>query len=227
MNNVAIITARGGSKRIPRKNIKDFMGQPMVAYAIKAALESKIFDEVMVSTDDIEIAEISKKYGASVPFMRSPDTANDYATTADVLKEVLAVYKEQGVSFDNMCCIYPCVPFLTAEILKEAYANFQGFEALIPVCHYPAPVEWALSVDDKGKLSAFDSKAILMRSQDLEPKYFDVGMFYFSTVSSFEKTGSLMPDNTTSYIIDEKYCQDIDTIDDWKMAEMKYRIMNG
>ena len=122
MSCIAIITARGGSKRIPHKNIKNFCGKPIIAYSIQAALESKLFDEVMVSTDDEMIASIAKDYGASVPFMRSAENANDFATTRDVLDEVMKTYKEQGKTFDYMCCIYPTAPFITAKKLKEAFA---------------------------------------------------------------------------------------------------------
>ena len=124
MKNIAIITARGGSKRIPRKNIKEFMGKPMLAYAVEAAVNSKVFDEVMVSTDDVEIAEIAKQFGAKVPFMRSEKTANDFATTADVLDAVISEYKKRGKTFDELCCIYPCVPFLTADVINNAYEKF-------------------------------------------------------------------------------------------------------
>ena len=120
MKSLAIITARGGSKRIPRKNIKDFLGKPIIAYSIEAALESGVFDEVMVSTDDEEIAAIARKFGANVPFMRSEATSNDYATSADVINEVIEKYSEKGVKFDYACCIYPTAPFITASKLKEA-----------------------------------------------------------------------------------------------------------
>ena len=143
---IVIIPARGGSKRIPKKNIKDFFGKPMLAYAIEAAKNSDLFDEIMVSTDCEEIAKTAREYGASVPFMRSEKNASDFATTADVLFEVLDTYKEQGIEFENLCCIYPCVPFLTGVILQEAYTQFEGNEALVPVCKYPVPIEWALSI---------------------------------------------------------------------------------
>ena len=120
MKSIAIITARGGSKRIPKKNIKDFCGEPIISYSIRAALESGIFDEVMVSTDSEEIADISKKYGAKVPFLRSEKTSDDYATTSDVIMEVLDEYKKRDIYFDNICCIYPTAPFVTAGKLKTA-----------------------------------------------------------------------------------------------------------
>lgn len=224
MSNIAIITARGGSKRIPKKNIKEFMGKPMLAYAIQAALDSKIFDEVMVSTDSEDIAEIAKKYGANVPFMRSEKTASDNATTYDALEEVTAKYKETGKEFDTLCCIYPCVPFLTSETLINAYNLLKDNDAVQPVCKYPVPIEWAMKIDN-GLLIPNDRMAQNMRSQDIEPKYYDVGMFYFCKVNKMLKYKTLIPPKTLAYIIDEKECQDIDTIDDWKMAEMKYKVL--
>lgn len=224
MKNIAIITARGGSKRIPRKNIKDFMGKPMLAYAIDAALKSDIFDEVMVSTEDAEIAEIAKKYGAKVPFMRSEKTASDFATTFDVLDEVIQEYKKSGKEFETLCCIYPCVPFLKAETLKAAYSKMKGLDAVVPVCKYSVPIEWAMKIEN-GLLIPNDREAQNMRSQDIKPKYFDVGMFYFCKTEKMYEYKSLISEKTSAYIISEDECQDIDTIEDWRMAEMKYRIM--
>lgn len=224
---VAIITARGGSKRIPRKNIKEFMGKPMLVYAIDAALKSNLFDEVMVSTEDTEIAEISKKYGANVPFFRSKKTASDFATTYDVLEEVILEYKKRGIEFDKLCCIYPCVPFLSAESLQFAYKKFtDDMDAVQPVCQYPAPVEWAMVIRD-GLIKEYDSEATRIRSQDLEPKYYDVGMFYYVRTDSMLQYKSLHPPKTAPYIINEFECQDIDTENDWKIAEMKYRFLHN
>ncbi len=223
MSNIAIITARGGSKRIPRKNIKEFMGKPMLAYAIEAALTSDVFDEVMVSTDDMEIAEIAKKYGASVPFMRSEATANDFATTADVLNEVKSEYKKRGKEFDTICCIYPCVPFLTAKILKEAYETFEksGKSSLTPVVKFSFPIQRAFAVNEDGDLYYREPENASKRSQDLEPMYHDVGMFYFMSEDNTKMQGCV------PYIMDESVVQDIDTPDDWKMAEMKYKVLYG
>ena len=222
MKKIAIITARGGSKRIPRKNIKEFMGKPMLAYAIEAALKSEVFDEVMVSTDDLEIAEIARKYGANVPFMRSEATANDFATTADVLNEVKSEYKKRGMEFDTICCIYPCVPFLTAKVLKEAYETFEksGKSALTPVVKYSFPIQRAFAVNEDGDLYYREPENAAKRSQDLEPMYHDVGMFYFNSEDSTKKQGCV------PYIMDENITQDIDTIEDWKMAEIKYKVLN-
>ena len=220
MKNIAIITARGGSKRIPQKNIKEFMGKPMIAYAIEPAIESRIFDEVMVSTDCGEIAEISKKYGASVPFLRSKKTSDDFATTLDVIEEVITEYKKIGKEFDNICCIYPCVPFLSSNTLKESYDKFKKNDALLPVCKYPVPIEWAMKIEDR-MLIPNNRDAQNIRSQDIEPKYYDAGMFYFV------KTQILVPKNTFGYIIKESECQDIDTEEDWQMAEIKFKILKN
>lgn len=223
MKNIAIITARGGSKRIPRKNIKEFMGKPMLAYAIEAAKKSGMFEEIMVSTEDLEIAEIAKKYGAKVPFMRSEKTANDYAITYDVLKEVIEEYKKRGKTYDNICCIYPCVPFLTAEILHTAFDKFikSDAERLTPVVKYSFPIQRAFRVNNKGFLEFREPENASKRSQDLEPMYHDVGMFYFY------KYDKLDSPNITMYEMDESSIQDIDTEDDWKMAELKYKVLRN
>lgn len=226
MSNIAIITARGGSKRIPRKNIKEFMGKPMIAYAIDATVNSGIFDEIMVSTEDVEIATIAQKYGAKVPFMRSEHTANDLATTFDVINEVIVEYKKIGKIFDTLCCIYPCVPFLKAETLKSAYKKMINADAVIPVCKYPVPIEWAMKMECD-ILVPNDRNSQNMRSQDIEPKYFDAGMFYFCKTEKMYECNSLIPKKTSAYIISESECQDIDTLDDWKMAELKYKVLNN
>ena len=186
MSKLAIITARGGSKRIPRKNIKSFCGQPIIAYSIKAALDSGLFDEVMVSTDDDEIAEVAKNFGAAVPFMRSAKTSDDYATTADVLSEVLDEYSKRGRTFDWFCCIYPTAPFVTADKLRVAFDKLQGSDAdmLLPVVQFSYPPQRSLVVSD-GFLVYKWSNFIRSRSQDLEPFYHDVGQFYFYRTASF------------------------------------------
>ncbi len=226
MSSIAIITARGGSKRIPRKNIKEFMGKPMLTYAIDAALKSQIFDTVMVSTDDDEIASVAKTYGAEVPFMRSQRTSSDYSTTYDVLEEVLSEYTKIGRSFNTLCCLYPCVPFLTSQTLKDSYLLMNQIKAnaIQPVCKYSAPIEWAMKIENDF-LIPNDPKMLGIRSQDLLPKYFDSGMFYFCVSDILLKQKTLVPTKTAAYIIDEMECQDIDTIQDWHLAEMKYRLL--
>lgn len=225
MSIVAIITARGGSKRIPRKNVKNFMGKPMIAYAIDAAISSGLFDEVMVSTEDKEIAEVALQYGAKVPFMRSEKTANDFATTSDVLKEVVQEYSKRGKDFDYVCCIYPCVPFLTGDILNKAYKTFieSNMDSLTPVVRFSYPIQRAFRVNKENCLEWREPENASKRSQDLEPMYHDVGMFYFMKGDFY-----IHPSRKTTYIeMDESNIQDIDTIEDWKMAELKYRMLKN
>lgn len=220
MANIAIITARGGSKRIPRKNIKDFCGKPIMAYPIEAAKVSGLFDEVMVSTDDEEIASVAKRYGASIPFMRDAATSNDYATTADVLNEVLTEYRKRGQEFDWMCCIYPTAPFVTDKILREAWAYLQEkqADALTPVVKFSYPPQRCF-VLETGYLRYKWPEYIRSRSQDLEPFYHDAGQFYFYRVQGFRE-GNV--DKNVPYILTDMQVQDIDNVDDWEMAEIKY-----
>ena len=221
MSIVAIITARGGSKRIPHKNIKNFLGKPILAYPIEAALRSEIFDEIMVSTDDSQIAEIAENLGVQVPFMRSAKTSDDFSTTFDVVDEVLTEYSVRGKNFDELCCIYPCSPFLTSKMLREAYEKMQDYDAVMPVCRYPTPIEWAMKIESE-LLRSIDPKALNLRSQDISPKYYDVGMFYFCKVKKLYEYRSLFPEKTAPYIVPEIKAQDIDDLEDWKMAELKY-----
>jgi len=219
---IAVITARGGSKRIPRKNIKEFLGQPMIKYAIDAAIESRIFNSVMVSTDDEEIAQIAKQYGAEVPFMRSEETSNDFATTMDVLLEVICKYKKMNIEFDTLCCIYPCVPFLKSDTLVKAYTVFteSNTDALMPVVRFSYPIQRALRVNNEGLLEYIQPEYIKTRSQDLETMYHDVGMFYFYKVDSLP----IQNKKIKYFEMKETEIQDIDTEEDWRYAEMKYCI---
>lgn len=225
MNRIAIITARGGSKRIPRKNIKEFLGKPILAYSIEAALASGVFDEVMVSTDDEEIADIARKYGAKVPFMRSEKTSNDYATSADVLTEVIENYKAKGRVFDEFVCIYPTAPFVTGEKLKNAIGILENNDAdtVMPVVKFDFPPQRGLIIND-GSLAFREPQYALTRSQDLEPMYHDCGQFYVCRVSSFEKERKLVMSKTFPVIMPEEEVQDIDNFSDWEMAELKYKM---
>ena len=228
-NNVAVITARGGSKRIPRKNIKDFMGKPMIAYAIETAKKSGLFSEIMVSTEDQEIADIARKFGASVPFMRSLNTANDIATTFDVLDEVVSQYEEKGQVFDNLCCIYPCVPLLKPEHIVSAYNKFSSsgdVDSLVPAVRFSFPIQRAFVADADGLLSYREPEYKNFRSQDLEPTYHDAGMFYWYRWGYFSKVKEhAVLVKTAMYEMEEKFVQDIDNQSDWDMAELKYRIL--
>lgn len=226
MGNLAIITARGGSKRIPRKNIKEFCGKPIIAYSIEAALKSSCFDEVMCSTDDEEIAEVAKRYGATVPFMRSAATANDFATTADVLNEVIAEYQKRGKVFDRFCCLYPTAPFVNAERIRQGLEMMVAAKAngAMPVVQYSYPIQRALKISN-GTISMREPEHLCSRSQDLEPMYHDAGQYYWYRTESFLKNSNLMVCNPIAVITPEDEVQDIDTLDDWKMAEMKYKLL--
>lgn len=223
---VAIITARGGSKRIPRKNVKEFCGKPILQYSIEAALESGIFDEVMVSTEDCEIAKLAEAAGASVPFMRSEENAGDFASTASVLEEVVHNYKKRKREFEWICCIYPTAPFITAQKLKESYEELKkkNADALIPVVRFSYPPQRCFILE-KEKLQYKWPQYAFSRSQDLETFYHDAGQYYFIKSVTLLKTHTLVPENTIPYIIDEMEVQDIDNLDDWKIAEIKYKAM--
>ncbi len=227
MKTLAMITARGGSKRIPRKNIKDFNGKPIIAYSIEAALTSGVFDEVMVSTDDEEIAEIAKKFGAKVPFFRSEKTSNDFATTVDVIEEVLNTYKERGEEFDIFCCIYPTAPFITAERLKEAVTTLSNSDAdsLIPVVRFSYPPQRAMEIHD-GKLVFRQPENLAKRSQDLEPHFHDAGQFYVVRSESFFKNHGIMVGDILPMELSELEVQDIDNEVDWQLAELKYNLLH-
>lgn len=222
MKSIAIITARGGSKRIPKKNIKEFCGKPIIAYSIEAALKAGCFDTVMVSTDSEEIAEIAKKYGAEVPFLRSEKTSDDYATTNDVLEEVLDKYAEKGVNFNIMACIYPTAPLINLHRLKDAYALIKkGNHSVMTVTQYSFPPQRGL-IFKNGKMVYREEEHRLTRSQDLEPIYHDAGQFYLYKVID----NRFIDDNYAAVILPETEVQDIDNISDWKIAELKYKLLN-
>ena len=226
MGNICIIPARGGSKRIPRKNIKEFLGKPIIAYSIKAAIDSGLFDEVMVSTDDLEIADIAKKYGAKVPFMRSAKNSDDFATTFDVIKEVINYYKDQSIEFDNLCCLYSCAPFVTSELLLKAYDQLieKKFDTVFPIIAYSFPIQRALRVDHQRKVSMILEENLNARSQDLEESFHDAGQFYWCNVKQVLNCKKILTINTGGIKISELDAQDIDTDKDWDLAELKYQL---
>ncbi len=227
MSAIAIITARGGSKRIPRKNVKEFCGKPIIAYSIEAALGAGIFDEVMVSTDDDEIAEIARAAGASVPFMRSSENAGDYASTDDVLMEVLKDYKQFGKEFDRFCCIYPTAPFVTSEKLIKAMSLLDEADSVMPVVAFSFPPQRCMVLNEEGELSMKWPEHAKTRSQDLEPYYHDCGQFYCCKTDLFMEYKTTDLPHMVPMIMSELEVQDIDNQDDWDIAELKYRKMMG
>lgn len=225
MGSIAIITARGGSKRIPRKNVKLFCGKPIITYSIEAALRSGLFEEVMVSTEDEEIARIAKEAGAQVPFMRSSESAGDYASTDDVLLEVLEAYKERGREFDNFCCLYPTAPFVTAEKLRTAMGLLAKADSVMPVVPFSFPPQRCMVLNEEGELRMKWPEHAKTRSQDLEPSYHDCGQFYCCRTAPFLEYKTTDLPHMVPMIMSELEVQDIDNPDDWEIAELKYQKM--
>jgi pseudaminic acid cytidylyltransferase len=228
MKTIAIIPARGGSKRIPRKNIKNFAGQPIIKYSIDAAISSGCFDEVMVSTDDQEIAEVAKSYGAKVPFMRSAENSTDMAMTAPVIEEVINEYKKLGQEFEYLCCIYPTAPFVTGERLKQAKEHLleKNAEGVVPIMKFSYPIQRALKLED-GFAKMFWPENYNMRSQDLEPAYHDCGQFYFMKTSALLEQKMIFPRLMAPLVVPESEAQDIDNEEDWNIAEIKFKMLKG
>jgi pseudaminic acid cytidylyltransferase len=228
MASICIIPARAGSKRIPRKNVKHFLGKPIIAYSIEAAIASGLFAEVMVSTDDVEIAKIAKKYGAKVPFFRSSENSNDFATTFDVIEEVIQEYQKLDKKFDSICCIYACAPFITAIKLNSSYLLMQnmGFDSVFPIMEYGYPIQRALKIFDE-KVSFINPEVSLSRSQDLDKSYHDAGQFYWMNSSIILRNKKILTSNSGGIIISELEGQDIDNEIDWKIAELKYELLQN
>lgn len=228
MKRLCIIPARGGSKRIPRKNIKHFLGKPIIAYSIKVALQSKLFDEVMVSTDDKEIAEICIELGGEVPFFRTKNTADDYAVLADVISEVIESYSKVEKEFDEICCILPTAPFVTSDAIVAAYKKLleSSFDSVFPVLQFSFPIQRALKME-KGKVSLMQQEHLNTRSQDLEPMFHDAGQFYWINTQKFKSNQKLYTKNSGAIIISALEAQDIDTETDWKLAEIKYNLIRN
>ena len=228
MTCIAIIPARGGSKRIPRKNIRDFLGKPIIAYSIEAALASGLFDEVMVSTDDNEIAEVARQYGAKVPFLRSENASSDYATTAQVLEEVLGSYSAAGQMFDIACCLYPTAPFVSGELLGAGFAKLVsgGHNSVFPVLRYSYPIWRSLKIEE-GRAVLNWPEFLNSRSQDLPAAFHDAGQFYWFQVKAFAEHKVLFTDNSGILELSEMQVQDIDTETDWKLAELKYKLLHN
>jgi pseudaminic acid cytidylyltransferase len=228
MSSLAIIPARGGSKRIPRKNIRLFEGKPMISYSIETALNSKLFEEVMVSTEDYEIAEIARQSGAAVPFLRSIENAQDGAGTVDVLLEVLREYESRNRFFEYGCCIYPTAPLLTAETITQGYQLLlaEGYDSVFPILRYSYPIQRALWMKG-GRVTMISPEYYNTLSQNLTAAYHDAGQFYWFRVAAFKGKNHLWTDNSAGLVISEMRGQDIDVAEDWEVAEFKYRYLQA
>ena len=225
LKRIAIIPARGGSKRIPNKNVKMFFEKPIIAYSIEAAINSGLYDEVMVSTDSEVIKEIATKYGAKVPFLRSDKNSNDFATTVDVLLEVLEFYKKNGSEFDEATCIYACAPFVNTDLLKKSFSVLdENYDCVFPVLPYSHPIQRAIELSIEGKIIPFFKSDDQARTQDLKKAFHDAGMFYTFNVERLLESKSLRTENTFGISISEMCAQDIDDENDWSLAELKYKL---
>ncbi|MCM1398914.1 MAG: pseudaminic acid cytidylyltransferase [Clostridium sp.] len=226
--NIAIIPARGGSKRIPKKNIKNFCGKPIIAYSIEAAIKSNIFDEIMVSTDSGEIADIARSYGASVPFYRSKEASNDFATTSDVIMEVLGEYKKAGKNFEYAFCIYPTAPFITSELIIDAETLMKDKKPneIVTVVEFSYPPQRSYVVTEDGMIKYRYEQYINSRSQDLEKWYHDVGQLYVYNVGNFCANNGQIRERIMPIMVSPLVAQDIDTENDWILAEEKYKLIN-
>lgn len=221
MPDLAIIPARGGSKRIPRKNIRDFFGKPVIAHAIETAVNSRLFHEVMVSTDDEEIAGVARSYGAKVPFFRTKALAGEHAPLADVVDEVRDRYLEAGQEFRFICCLLPTAVLATADLLKKGLGVLEagGADSVRPVVRFSYPVQRAMRLTGD-KMEFLNPEHRYTRSQDLEPAYHDAGMFYWMKAGT-----GLRGDKRAAFEIPEINSQDIDDETDWKMAELKFKLL--
>ncbi|MFD3293593.1 pseudaminic acid cytidylyltransferase [Aquirufa sp. KTFRIE-69F] len=227
--NICIIPARGGSKRIPRKNIKNFLGKPIITYSIEQALKSGLFEEVMVSTDDSEIANIALKSGANVPFFRTEKNSNDFATTAEVLIEVIKNYSENGFEYDNICCCYPTAPFVNTDRLIEGFEllNKEQVDSVLPISSFDYTIWRSLKENENSYLSFNWDEFEDSRSQDLPQVFHDAGQWYWIKTKSLFTHNKIITPFTRGLLLSSLEVQDIDNIHDWKIAELKYEYLQS
>jgi pseudaminic acid cytidylyltransferase len=227
--NIAVIPARGNSKRIPRKNIKEFNGKPIIAYSIEAAIEANCFDEVVVSTDDEEIAAIARSYGAKTPFLRPHELSDDYTTISDVIRHSIHWYCDNAQSPDLICCIFATAPLLRSKYILEGLEKIKIFNSKFSfsVTDFSYPIQRAIYINDNGLIEMFNPKLYNMRSQDLKQGFHDAGQFYWGTKESWLIDQELFNALPVPVILPRYLVQDIDTMDDWKSAEIAYRVINS
>ncbi len=227
MHSLAIIPARGGSKRIHRKNIKDFLGKPVIAYSIEIAFQIGLFDEVMVSTDDQEIANVATKYGARIPFFRSAQTSGDFTTTEAVISEVIMEYRIQlKKEFDLVCCIYPAAPLIQVMHLKRGLDLLldKDYDIVFPVVAFSYPIWRGVEITAEGKTQMVWPEFQDSRSQDLKKVYHDAGQWYWMKMEKIHDSDFIQ--NKGSIVLSEMEAQDIDDLTDWKLAEIKFKLLH-
>lgn len=229
MSRLCVIPARGGSKRIPGKNVRVFRGRPIIAWSIQTALDSGLFDVVMVSTEDADVAEIAREAGAQTPFLRRPETADDHAGLIDVLAEVVGQYQAQGQAFDTVCCLLATAPLATADRLRQGcdMLTTGGYDSVFPVLAHAAPIQRALWLREDGAAGMFDPSAYASRSQDLEPAYHDAGQFYWLTPQACLERRPILSGRAGGFVIGPMEAQDIDTEDDWRLCELKHQLRDA
>lgn len=224
---VAVIPARGGSKRIPRKNIKLFCGQPMLAYPIQAALKSGCFDRIIVSTDDSEIADVAREYGAEVPAARPAELADDHTGTSAVVRYELSQLLQQDANISYCCCIYATTPLLSAALLQQAWQQLSSEPELnyvFSAARFSFPIQRALLQTANG-VAPFDSSSIGKRSQDLPPAFHDAGQFYWGRTGAWLEHKAVFAENSKMLVLPDHLVQDIDTNEDWHRAELLYKLL--
>jgi len=222
---IAVIPARGGSKRIPRKNIQDFCGKPIIAYSIEQALKSNLFDHVIVSTDDEEIASVAREYGAKTPFIRPDNIADDFTGTNAVVKHAINWYERQNQQISFACCIYATAPFLQANFLREGHDKLVNSNKsfTFSVTSFPFPIQRAIRINNQGEIDTFYPEHINSRSQDLEAAYHDAGQFYWGKSEAFLQDVITFSSSSLPIILPRYLVQDIDTQEDWVRAEMMFK----
>lgn len=225
---IAVIPARGGSKRIPRKNIRLFCGKPIMAYSISAAQQTGLFDQIVVSTDDEEIASVARACGATTPFVRPRAIADDFTGTNAVVKHAIGWFNGQGHDITLACCIYATAPLLEARFIQDGYDALVGSDAdfAFSVTSYAFPIQRALRLAPNGRVDAMYPEHRMTRSQDLEPAYHDAGQFYWGTARAFLEDTPLFSPQSVGIVLPRFLVQDIDTLEDWEQAELMYRIVN-
>jgi len=225
--NICVIPARGGSKRILHKNIKEFNGKPIIAYSIEAALKSNCFSQVIVSTDDNEISEVAKKYGAHVPFVRPDELSNDYVGTIPVIKHTIEWMEDNNNYIENVCCLYATAPFIQSKIISKAYQQLKNSSAdyCFSVTSFAFPIQRAIRIVQDNKVDMFYPEHFNTRSQDLEEACHDAGQFYWGKAQAFKAELPLFSEVATPYVLPRYLVQDIDTMEDWIRAEAMYRVL--
>jgi N-acylneuraminate cytidylyltransferase len=225
---IAVIPARGGSKRIPRKNIRLFCGKPIMAYSIAAAQQTGLFDQIVVSTDDEEIASVARGCGATTPFMRPRSIADDFTGTNAVVKHAITWFNGQGHDITRACCIYATAPLVQARFIQDGYDTLARSDAAFAfsVTSYAFPIQRALRLTPDGSVDAFYPEHRMTRSQDLEPAYHDAAQFYWGTARAFLEDTPLFSSRSAGVVLPRFLVQDIDTLEDWEQAELMYRIIN-